>query len=63
MLKPEQSLRLSSLLAAESKGWALALLAGVLATLAAFGLMTVSGWFLSACALAGLQLANAGSFN
>ncbi|WP_337879631.1 ATP-binding cassette domain-containing protein [Rheinheimera sp.] len=63
MLKPESPLKLGSLLAAEPKFWALALMAGLLSTLAAFGLMTVSGWFLSACALAGLQLANAGGFN
>ncbi len=45
-------------------GWALlGLLAGLLTLLASIGLLTLSGWFISAAALAGVTLAGAQAFN
>lgn len=51
------------LLSPQRGSWLLALLLGFCTLLAVVGLLTASGWFISATAIAGLSLATAYSFN
>ena len=51
---PDRSIRLRSLLQSRGKAWLLALLLGLITVLAAVTLLALSGWFISAAALAGL---------
>lgn len=59
MSQPEP-IRLRSLMASRRKAWSLALLLGVLTLLAVISLLALSGWFISAAALAGLVSAGMG---
>lgn len=56
-------LKLSGLMRPHWRWWLLSLALGALTLASIMGLLTVSGWFITASALAGLQLASAGSFN
>jgi ATP-binding cassette subfamily C protein CydC len=56
-------LKLSALMRPHWRWWLLSLALGALTLASIMGLLTVSGWFITASALAGLQLASAGSFN
>lgn len=56
-------IRLRSLLASRLAGWSLAWLLGALTLWAAIGLLAVSGWFISAAALAGLATVAAYGFD
>lgn len=58
-----QMIRLRSLLASRLAGWSLAWLLGALTLWAAIGLLAVSGWFISAAALAGLTTVAAYGFD
>lgn len=60
---PERSIRLRSLLQSRSKAWLLALLLGLVTLLAAATLLALSGWFISAAALAGLASVGAYGFD
>ena len=59
----KDQLKLSSLMRPHWRWWLLSLALGALTLASIMGLLTVSGWFITASALAGLQLASAGSFN
>lgn len=56
-------IRLRSLLTSRLAGWSLAWLLGALTLWAAIGLLAVSGWFISAAALAGLATVAAYGFD
>lgn len=60
---PERSIRLRSLLQSRGKAWLLALLLGLVTLLAAVTLLALSGWFISAAALAGLASVGAYGFD
>ncbi|MDR6981806.1 ATP-binding cassette subfamily C protein CydC [Rheinheimera pacifica] len=60
---PERGIRLRSLLRSRSKAWLLALLLGLITLLAAATLLALSGWFISAAALAGLASVGAYGFD
>jgi ATP-binding cassette subfamily C protein CydC len=60
---PERCIRLRSLLRSRSKAWLLALLLGLVTLLAAVTLLALSGWFISAAALAGLASVGAYGFD
>jgi ATP-binding cassette subfamily C protein CydC len=60
---PERSIRLRSLLHSRSRAWLLALLLGLVTLLAAATLLALSGWFISAAALAGLASVGAYGFD
>lgn len=58
MVKPSQSVvQLRTLLNSRLAGWGLAWLLGSITLLSAIGLLALSGWFITAAALAGLVLA------
>ncbi|CAI3794214.1 amino acid ABC transporter ATP-binding/permease protein [Rheinheimera sp. MM224] len=59
----KDQLKLSGLMRPHWRWWLLSLALGALTLASIMGLLTVSGWFITASALAGLQLASAGSFN
>jgi len=59
----KDTLKLSALMRTHWRWWLLSLMLGTLTLASIMGLLTVSGWFITASALAGLQLATAGSFN
>ncbi len=59
----KERLKLSALMRSHWRWWLLSLTLGALTLASIMGLLTVSGWFITASALAGLQLASAGSFN
>ena len=59
----KDQLKLSALMAPHWRWWLLSLSLGALTFASIMGLLTVSGWFITASALAGLQLATAASFN
>lgn len=59
----KEQLKLSALMRPHWRWWLLSLTLGTLTLASIMGLLTVSGWFITASALAGLQLASAGSFN
>lgn len=59
----KDQLKLSALMRPHWRWWLLSLALGALTLASIMGLFTVSGWFITASALAGLQLASAGSFN
>ncbi len=59
----KDQLKLSALMRPNWRWWLLSLTLGTLTLASILGLLTVSGWFITASALAGLQLASAGSFN
>lgn len=59
----KDQLKLSGLMRPHWRWWLLSLALGTLTLSSIMGLLTVSGWFITACALAGLQLATAASFN
>lgn len=59
----KDQLKLSALMRPHWRWWLLSLTLGALTLASIMGLLTVSGWFITASALAGLQLASAGSFN
>ena len=64
MSQPHTPLTLRHLAASRRGMWALAWLLGMLTLLATVGLLALSGWFISAAALAGmLSLASAYTFN
>ncbi|MFD1245512.1 amino acid ABC transporter ATP-binding/permease protein [Paralysiella testudinis] len=64
MSQPHTPLNLRHLAASRRGMWALAWLLGMLTLLATVGLLALSGWFISAAALAGmLSLASAYTFN
>ena len=60
MLKP---IRLRTLLRSRQGNWSLALLLGALTLFSAIGLLAVSGWFITAAAIAGLTLSSACTFD
>lgn len=60
MLKP---IRLRTLLRSRQGNWSLALLLGALTLFSAIGLLAVSGWFITAAAIAGLTLSSAFTFD
>lgn len=60
---PDRSIRLRSLLQSRGKAWFLALLLGLVTLLAAATLLALSGWFISAAALAGLASVGAYGFD
>ena len=53
-MKNKQTFALRQLITGQWDGWLLALLLGVVTVIATIGLMMLSGWFMSAAALAGL---------
>jgi ATP-binding cassette subfamily C protein CydC len=59
----KDQLKLGSLMRQHWRWWLLSLTLGTLTLASIMGLLTVSGWFITASAVAGLQLASAGSFN
>jgi ATP-binding cassette subfamily C protein CydC len=59
----KNQLKLVALMRPHWRWWLLSLTLGTLTLASIMGLLTVSGWFITASALAGLQLASAGSFN
>lgn len=59
----KEQLKLSALMRPHWRWWLLSLALGALTLASIMGLLTVSGWFITASALAGLQLASAASFN
>lgn len=59
----KNQLKLIALMRPHWRWWLLSLALGTLTLASIMGLLTVSGWFITASALAGLQLASAGSFN
>ena len=59
----KEQLKLGALMRPHWRWWLLSLALGALTLVSIMGLLTVSGWFITASALAGLQLASAGSFN
>ncbi|MBY0418003.1 MAG: thiol reductant ABC exporter subunit CydC, partial [Pararheinheimera sp.] len=59
----KDQLKLSGLMCPHWRWWLLSLALGALTLASIMGLLTVSGWFITASALAGLHLASAGSFN
>lgn len=59
----KNQLKLVALMRPHWRWWLLSLTLGTLTLVSIMGLLTVSGWFITASALAGLQLASAGSFN
>lgn len=59
----KNQLKLVALMRPHWRWWLLSLALGTLTLASIMGLLTVSGWFITASALAGLQLASAGSFN
>jgi ATP-binding cassette, subfamily C, bacterial CydC len=59
----KDTLKLSALMRTHWRWWLLSLMLGTLTLASIMGLLTVSGWFITASALAGLQLTTAGSFN
>jgi len=59
----KDQLKLSALMRPHWRWWLLSLVLGTLTLASIMGLLTVSGWFITASALAGLQLASAASFN
>lgn len=59
----KEQLKLSALMQPHWRWWLLSLALGALTLASILGLLTVSGWFITASAVAGLQLASAGSFN
>ena len=59
----KDQLKLSALMRPHWSWWLLSLALGALTLASIMGLLTVSGWFITASALAGLQLASAASFN
>ncbi len=60
MLKP---IRLRSLLRSRQAHWSFALLLGALTLFSAIGLLAVSGWFITASAIAGLMLSSSFTFD
>ena len=60
MLKP---IRLRNLLRSRQANWSLALLLGALTLFSAIGLLAVSGWFITAAAIAGLTLSSSFTFD
>ncbi len=56
-------LKLSRLMTPHWRWWLLSLTLGALTLTSIMGLLTVSGWFITASAVAGLHLASAGGFN
>lgn len=56
-------LKLSRLMTPHWRWWLLSLTLGALTLTSIMGLLTVSGWFITASAVTGLHLASAGSFN
>ena len=60
MLKP---IRLRNLLRSRQANWSLALLLGALTLFSAIGLLAVSGWFITASAIAGLVLSSSFTFD
>lgn len=56
-------LKLSQLMTPHWRWWLLSLTLGALTLTSIMGLLTVSGWFITASAVAGLHLASAGGFN
>lgn len=56
-------LKLSALMRPHWRWWLLSLALGALTLASIMGLLSVSGWFITASALAGLHLASAASFN
>ncbi|MGP9801886.1 amino acid ABC transporter ATP-binding/permease protein [Rheinheimera sp. NSM] len=63
MPAPEPTIRLRRLLHSRRNAWLLALLLGLLTLLAAISLLALSGWFISAAALAGLAAVGAYGFD
>lgn len=59
----KDQLKLSALMRTHWRWWLLSLSLGTLTLVSIMGLLTVSGWFITAAAVAGLQLAGAGAFN
>ncbi len=59
----KDQLKLTALMRPHWRWWLLSLTLGALTLASIVGLLTVSGWFITASAVAGLQLASAGSFN
>lgn len=59
----KNQLKLSALMRPHWRWWLLSLTLGALTLASIIGLLSVSGWFITASALAGLHLASAGSFN
>ncbi|HJS16859.1 MAG TPA: ATP-binding cassette domain-containing protein [Rheinheimera sp.] len=59
----KDQLKLSALMRPHWRWWLLSLALGALTLASIMGLLTVSGWFITASALAGLHLASAASFN
>ena len=53
-MKNKQTFALRQLITGQWDGWLLALLLGVVTVIATIGLLMLSGWFLSAAALAGV---------
>lgn len=62
-MKNKQTFALRQLITGQWDGWLLALLLGVVTVIATIGLLMLSGWFLSAAALAGLLALGAHTFN
>ncbi|MDY0248740.1 MAG: thiol reductant ABC exporter subunit CydC [Pseudomonas sp.] len=60
MLKP---IRLRNILRSRLANWSLALLLGALTLFSAIGLLAVSGWFITASAIAGLVLSSSFTFD
>lgn len=58
-----QPIKLRNLLGSRSKAWLLALLLGFITLLSAVTLLALSGWFISAAALAGMASIGAISFD
>src|SRR5690606_17050771 len=63
MSAPEPVVRLRTLLTSRRSSWLLALLLGAVTLLCAITLLALSGWFISAAALAGLASAAAYGFD
>ncbi|MDF3124131.1 thiol reductant ABC exporter subunit CydC [Rheinheimera sp. 1928-s] len=59
----KDQLKLSALMRQHWRWWLLSLTLGAVTLGSVMGLLTVSGWFITAAAAAGLQLAGAGTFN
>ncbi|RVT46135.1 thiol reductant ABC exporter subunit CydC [Rheinheimera sediminis] len=59
----KDQLKLSALMRLHWRWWLLSLTLGAVTLGSVMGLLTVSGWFITAAAVAGLQLAGAGTFN
>lgn len=62
-MRHKQTFALRQLITGQWDGWLLALLLGVVTVIATIGLLMLSGWFLSAAALAGLLAIGSHGFN